>query len=94
MSCKKGGFISIQRNYLRDLAQYLMTEVLKGTEIEPKVTLLSGKNLYGNPHEATINISTCDVLGLGQQTFFDVRVFVHNTCCYNNKSLQCHVKNE
>ena len=51
MSCKKGGFIYIRplirHNHLRDLAANMMPEVCKDTEIEPKLTSLSGQELQG-----------------------------------------------
>ena len=43
MSCKKGGFIYIRHNNLRNLTANMMSEVCKDTEIEPKLTPLFGK---------------------------------------------------
>ena len=40
MSCKKGGFIYIRHNELRDLTANMMSEVCKDTKIEPKLTPL------------------------------------------------------
>ena len=45
MSCKKGGFIYIRYNDLRDLTANMMSETCKDTEIEPKLTLLSAEEL-------------------------------------------------
>ena len=45
MSCKKGGFVSIRHNYLRDLAANMLSEVCKDVEIEPKLTPLTGEVL-------------------------------------------------
>ena len=42
MSCKKGGFISIRHNNVRDLIANMMSEVCKDTETKPKLTSLSG----------------------------------------------------
>ena len=62
MSWKKGGFTYIQLNDLRDLAADMMSEVYKDTEIEPKLKLLSGKEVQGttsnNSNEARIDIRT------------------------------------
>ena len=41
MSWKKGGFTYIQYNDLRELTGNVMSEVCKGTKIEPKLTPLS-----------------------------------------------------
>ena len=43
MSCKKGGFIYIRHNDLRNLTANVMLEVCNDTEIEPKLTPLSGE---------------------------------------------------
>ena len=45
MSCKKGGFVSIRHNDLRDLTAKMLSEVCKDTEIEPKLTTLTEKEL-------------------------------------------------
>ena len=45
MSCKKGAFVSIRHNELRDLTANI--RVSKDTEIEPKLTPLSGEGLQG-----------------------------------------------
>ena len=47
MSYKKGGFIYIQHNDLRDLTANIMSEVYKDTETEPKKTPLSREELQG-----------------------------------------------
>ena len=47
MSCKKGGFISIRHNDLRNVTANMMSEMYKDTEIEPKLTPLSGEELQG-----------------------------------------------
>ena len=51
MSCKKGGFMSIRHNNLRDLTASIASEVCKDTEIEPKLLPLSGEE----PHGRTTN---------------------------------------
>ena len=47
MSYKKGSFIYIQHNDLRDLTANDMSEVYKDTETEPKLTPLSREELQG-----------------------------------------------
>ena len=94
MSCKKGGFI-----YTQDLTPDMMSEVCKDTEIEPKLTPLSGEEQQGrmssNSNEAKIDIRTRGFWERGQQAFFDLRVFNPNACRYRHKSQQqCHVMNK
>ena len=43
MSCKKGGFITIRHNDLRDLTANLLTEVYKYGDIEPQFLLVTGE---------------------------------------------------
>ena len=71
-----------------------MSERCKDTEIEPKLTLLSGEELQGRTSnkskEAQVDIRTWCFWEQGQQTFFDLGIF---DPCF--KSLQqCHVMNE
>ena len=47
MSCKKGGFIYIRHNDLRDLTANMMSEMYKDTKTEPKLKPLSGEELQG-----------------------------------------------
>ena len=47
MSRKKGRFVSIRHNDLRDLTARIVLEVCKDTEIEPKLLSLSGEELHG-----------------------------------------------
>ena len=103
MSCKKDGFIYIapliRHNNLRDLTANMMSEVCRGTKIEPKLTPLSGEELQGrtsnNSNEARVDIRTRGFWfqrfqERGQQAFFDLRVFKP---CFKFLQ-QCHVMNE
>ena len=45
VSCKKGGFVIIRHNDLRDLTAKILSEVCCDTEIEPKLVPLSGEYL-------------------------------------------------
>ena len=45
MSCKKGGFLKIRHNDLRDITARIVSEICKDTEIEPKLLPLSGEKL-------------------------------------------------
>ena len=60
MSCKKGGFISIRYNDLRNLMRNTKLEVWKDTEVEPKLTTLYEDELHGrtlnNSNEARVDI--------------------------------------
>ena len=82
MSCKKGRFVSIRHNDLRDITARIVSEVCKDTEIEPKLLPLSGEELHGRTtnrsNEARLDIRARGFWEKGQQAFFDVRVFDTN----------------
>ena len=92
MGCKKGGFISIQRNDLQDLTANMILEVCKDSEIEPNLLPLSGEEL----HVITLNNSNkakTDTRVHGSE--FNLRVFDLISCRYCNKTLQqCYVMKE
>ena len=89
MSCKKGGFVSIRHNDLRDLTTNMSCRVCKDIETEPHSRTANTTN------EARLDIRARGVWERGQKGFLDLRVFDPNACCCLNKSLQqCHVMNE
>ena len=76
MSRKKGRFIYIRHNDLRDLTASMLSEMCKNTEIEPKLTPLSGEQLQGrtsnNSNEARVDSRNRGFWERGgQQAFFD-----------------------
>ena len=79
MICKKGGFISLQHNSLRDITYELLSEVCKEVENEPLLQPLTGETLKYQTAK-TENNARVDVSALGfwcrdQRAFFDIRVF-------------------
>ena len=96
---KKGDFVSVRHNDLRDLTANMLSEVCKDVEIGPKLTPLTGEDL-GSRTTNTTNEVRLDIRadGVGervQQVFLDLRVSDPNACRYLNKPLQqCHLMNE
>ena len=45
MSCKKGGFITMRHNDVRDLTANILKGVLNDLEVEPQLLPLKGENL-------------------------------------------------
>ena len=79
MICKKGGFISLRHNDLRDITYELLSEVCKGVENEPMLQQLTGETMRYQTAK-TENKARMDVSALGfwcrdQRAFFDIRVF-------------------
>ena len=100
MSRKKGRFVYIPHNDLRDLTASMLSEMCKNTETEPKLTPLSGEQLQGrtsnNSNEARVDSRNRGFWERGgQQAFFDLKVFDPNACRYRSKFLQqCRFMNE
>ena len=99
MNCKKGGFITIRHNDLRDLTANLLTEVCKDVDIEPQLLPVTGETFNNRTtntsNEARVDIKSKRFWVRGQQAFFDVRVFDPNADRYLNKALpQCYIQNE
>ena len=45
LSCKKGGFVLLKCNYIRNITAALLTEVCKDVRVEPLLYLLTGESL-------------------------------------------------
>lgn len=73
LSCKKGGFVSIRQNDLRDLAAKMLSKDWK--EIEPKLTLLTqirqrvNNRTANKKNEASLAIRPCRIWERGQPAF-------------------------
>ena len=78
LSCKKGGFVTLRHNEVRDVTAELLKEVCRGVGTEPLLQPLTGENLQ-SPNiasdEARVDVVARDFWTRGQVAFFDVRVF-------------------
>ena len=99
MSCKKGGFVTLRHNNVRNLTANMLKEVCSDVAIEPPLIELTGEN-FKLKSTKTGDESRTDICARGfwikgQQAFFDVRVFDPNASCYLHQSMQqCYIKNE
>ena len=75
MSCKKGGFVSVRHNNLRNLTANMLFEVSKDIEIESKLTPLTDEELSNRTaittNEARLDSRARGVWERGQQAFVD-----------------------
>ena len=99
MSCKKGGFVTLRHNELRDITVKLLDEVCKDVQVEPMLNKLTGEEFKlrtaNFQDEARLDISANGFWVKCQKTFVDIRVFDPNAARYTNQSLkQCYGKNE
>ena len=98
-TCKRGGFVTIRHNEIRDFTAELLNEVCQDVEVEPILTPLTGEhfqyrsaNLEDN---ARLDISARGVWVRGSKAFFDVRVFNPLAPTYRNRTLAAaHKSNE
>ena len=99
MSCKKGGFVTLRHNKLRDITGALLEEVCHDVAIEPILQPISDNNLVpstANTNDgARLDVTARSFWSTDQKAFFDVRAFNPNGSRYQSKSLkQCFVVNE
>ena len=89
LSCKKGGYIIMRHNRIRDLEAEMMREVCTDVKIEPPLLPLANENLVnGNQAEnARLDVSGNGIWGPMQKTFLDIRVMHPNSPTYVNKEI-------
>ena len=99
LSCKKGGFITLRHNEIRDITASVLNEVCKDVELEPLLIPLNGETFKNKSSikgdEARLDISANGFWIRGQKAFLDIRVFNHNALRYSNQTLKkCYTINE
>ena len=78
LSCKKGGFVSLRHNDVRNITAALLKEVCHDVRVEPILQQLTGEtfnNLVNVTNEARLDISARGFWVTSQMAFFDIRVF-------------------
>ena len=78
LSCKKGGFVTLRHNEVRDMTGEMLHEVCRNVSIEPALQPLTGQNLNRSAitsNGSRVDVSARDFWVRDQQAFFDVRVF-------------------
>ena len=93
LSCKKGGYVSMRHNKVRDLEAELMREVGKNVQIEPELLRIENDHTILLPSTNTKDKARLDVSGVGvwgahEKTFLDIRI-MHPICpSYINKPIK------
>ena len=79
LSCKKGGFLSLRHNQVRNLTANLLIEVCHDVCVKPQLLQLSGENpnekMTIRSDEARVDVAVRSFWVTGQMVFFDLRVF-------------------
>ena len=78
LACKKGGYVSMRHNALRDGLANMMKDVCKDVQIEPSLMPVEPNN-FNNARTTTaegarLDISARGLISTFECTFFDVRV--------------------
>ena len=87
LSCKKGGYVSLRHNSLRDTIAEIMQNSCRDVVIEPMLIPPTGEHLPRGTimsNEARLDISARSVWNPLERAFFDVRVF-HAQAASNRK---------
>jgi len=80
LSCKKGGFVTLRHNSIRDLTAKMLSEVCKDVRVEPHLNPMTGETMgevtANTSDEARLDISARGFWVSGQKAFFDIRLYV------------------
>ena len=99
MICKKGGFVCIRHDEVRDVTVKMLQEVCVDVTTEPTLLRLEGERLRyltaNTSPEARVDISARGFWTRGQRAFSDIRIFDPMAACHRQQTLEAaHTKNE
>lgn len=99
MTCKKGGFVCMRHDEVRDLTANMLREVCHDVSTEPTLLPLDGEHLRyrtaNTTNEARVDVSARGFWTRGQKAFMDVRIFDPMAACHRQLSLEAaHQRNE
>ena len=84
--CKKGGYVSMRHNNLRDLNANLQREVCRDVVIEPHLLPVNNEEIQGSEGDRA-DISSRGLWSTFERTFFDVRVLHPNSPSYQSTEM-------
>ena len=99
MVCKKGGFICMRHDEVRDLTAEMLKEVCRDVSVEPPLLPLNGEvfshQTANTSNDARVDLCVGGCWTRGQRAFFDVRIFDPMAACYRDLQLDAaHKRNE
>ena len=75
LNCKRGGFVTMRHNNIRDFEADILSKIVNDVELEPELQPVSGEIFNGlSGDSARPDIRARGVWRAGQNAFFDVRV--------------------
>ena len=84
--CKKGGYVAMRHNNLRDLNAELQREVCRDVVVEPCLLPVNTEEIEGTVQERA-DISSRGLWSTFERTFFDVRVLHPNSPSYQSTEI-------
>ena len=85
-SCRKGGFITLRHNHIRNVTTELLSQVTKDVKLEPLQQSLTGETFVqrraNTSDDAQLDINAREFWTKYQMVFFDVRAFDPNAKRY------------
>ena len=97
LSCKKGGFVAMQHDNIRDILTSFLGKVCKDVQSEPHLIPLENEvlhlNMANRSEEAHLDIKANGFWQHGQTSFFDIRIMHVNTMSNRNKSTKAIFRN-
>ena len=98
LTCKRGGYVIMRHNALRDLEGNLMREVCHDVQIEPGLLPANQEEMRAQTNgapKARLDIAARGMWSQGEKTYFDVRVTHTNALSNRGKTLdQIYRQNE
>ena len=92
--CKKGGYVAMRHNNLRDLNINMQKEVCRDVVSEPRLLAVNNKEVEGTTADrAAPDISSRGLWSSFERTFFDVRVLHPNSASYRSSEISTLYRN-
>ena len=90
LNCKRGGYVNMRHNNIRDFEAHLLREVCKDVKIEPELLPLgqSGTQSSNVAEKARLDVSAVGIWSAMERTFLGVRVMHPNSPSYISKSIE------
>ena len=94
LNCKKGGYVALRHNRVRDLEADLMKEVCHNVQVEPELLPIAndGSRQGNRAEKARLDVAGVGVWGAYEKTFLDIRIMHPNSPSYQqtNRASLCY----
>ena len=92
LCCKKGGYVIMRHNRIRDVEAEIMKEVCKDVRTEPELIPITNtehhNNNGNNTDKARLDVAAVGVWGPLERTFLDIRIMHPNAPSYADKDIK------